>query len=346
MSNIDDSIQNVLYERVKAAVLDIDTAIVPDIYALSFLIGIVSDPQDLNAAVGYNTWSYYEEAKSRADNDGDAQWKLINWQHNALTVLGGGDPITETWIRSLGCFFTHQERMENFDHTYELSCKFHENFVEAMISIVRRLHTDKIIEQKFGRDLPIILCDSPFSSEPLEWTLRGNPDGQADEFEQWMKASKAEEPKRRKKEMYERLQKIKTIDWKDKDWDEMSPVELYKNFIDYLVFGWISSSGSINAVLEREDFSADESEWFQFLGGLSREQRDLIAFQLLRERESAIFDVLVQLSYRVDRGMRFTFKDEPMPVDLGGWGLHGDYIGRKDSNSPWEWPDNLSTATK
>jgi hypothetical protein len=55
------------------------------------------------------------------------------------------------------------------------------------------------------------------------------------------------------------------------------------------------------------------------------------------ERRGAIHDVLALLSWWLDvGGLGFTYKDQPMPVDLSGAGLHGDYIGRQTG---WEWPD-------
>ena len=148
----------------------------------------------------------------------------------------------------------------------------------------------------------------------------------------------------------ERIIKAAISNWEEKSWDDMTPYEFYKNFIDSLAFGYPSSSVPIRVVVEREDFSpidADEAEWiqnsgnqewYQFLSGLTREQRDLIAMQLLQERHGAIHDVLAQLSYRIDSGMQITFKGEPVPTGLNG-SLHHDYVGRHAAKYRWEWPE-------
>jgi hypothetical protein len=77
-------------------------------------------------------------------------------------------------------------------------------------------------------------------------------------------------------------------------------------------------------------------EFNRFIESLSEEQREILARMLQEERDGAIHDVLAALSWWIDaRGMGFTLNGKPMPVDLSGMGLHGDYVGRRDG---WEWP--------
>jgi len=73
-------------------------------------------------------------------------------------------------------------------------------------------------------------------------------------------------------------------------------------------------------------------------------QRQMLAQMLHAERVAAIHDVLAVLTWWVlTRGVGLTFRGEPMPVELSGQGLHGDYIGRLDD---WQWPsdDNLPAS--
>jgi hypothetical protein len=37
-------------------------------------------------------------------------------------------------------------------------------------------------------------------------------------------------------------------------------------------------------------------------------------------------------------GLAFTFQGEPMPVELSGMGLQGDFVARRQG---WEWPSNV-----
>ena len=75
-----------------------------------------------------------------------------------------------------------------------------------------------------------------------------------------------------------------------------------------------------------------------FIRTLSSKQRDLVADMLGEERESAIHDVLARMSWWIEcEGLRLTLKNTPMPVDLSGMGLHGDFVGRLDD---WAWPED------
>ena len=344
------TVQQFLYAQIETAILNIDAAIAADVYALSLMIYVDAVvPKEVKVTIGYNTLSYFEEAKAKTKttNENEAKWKMLFWQPEDLTVIDGSDPNIEAWIRSLGCDFTHQDVLTDFDKYYDLSREFAAKYVEIIISICRQLHTDGVIEKKFGRDLPIIICQSVFCGDPalssageiLEWTLHGNPDGQAAEFEQWMKQPPKTETAT---ELHERLIKATTINWEEKSCDGMTHFEFYKNFIDSLVFGYLSISVPITQLVEREEFSPEDTkndQWLQFLSGLTREQRDLIASNLLKERRATIHDLLAQLTYWIDcAGMQIMRNGEPVPTGLNG-GMHYDYIGRLDDEDRWEWPD-------
>jgi hypothetical protein len=76
--------------------------------------------------------------------------------------------------------------------------------------------------------------------------------------------------------------------------------------------------------------------------GLTSEQRDVLAEILTHERESAIHDVLAALTWWIDcREVGLTYQGQPMPVQLSGEGLHGDYVGRRGG---WEWPKDEKKA--
>ena len=74
----------------------------------------------------------------------------------------------------------------------------------------------------------------------------------------------------------------------------------------------------------------------EFIRKLSPEDRELLAEMLQAERDGAIHDVLAALTWWLTaRDVEMTFRGEPMPVELSGMGLHGDFIGRRDG---WDWP--------
>jgi hypothetical protein len=117
------------------------------------------------------------------------------------------------------------------------------------------------------------------------------------------------------------------------------PVDAYKALVDQLV-NETTSSVTQQVVTERGSFpeTADSAVFNSLVHALTPEQRRLLGEMLLQERCAAIHDVLAVLTYWVSvKGLAFTFQGQPMPVELSGMGLHGDFIGRLDG---WEWPAN------
>lgn len=116
-----------------------------------------------------------------------------------------------------------------------------------------------------------------------------------------------------------------------------TPREAYKAIIDQLV-NETRTHGSSSNVADRSIFSNAPAhrEYNAFIRSLSPEQRALLASMLRDERDGAIHDVLATLTWwMTTRDVELTFRSEPMPIELSGEGLHGDYIGRRDG---WEWP--------
>jgi hypothetical protein len=116
-----------------------------------------------------------------------------------------------------------------------------------------------------------------------------------------------------------------------------TPRDVYKAIIDQLV-SETRAAGSSSRVAEKGIYSnaPDDQPYNVFIRSLSPEQRALLARMLLEERDGAIHDVLAALTWWMTaRDVGFTFRGEPMPIELSGEGLHGDYIGRRDG---WNWP--------
>ena len=122
----------------------------------------------------------------------------------------------------------------------------------------------------------------------------------------------------------------------------MRPVEVYKQIIDDLV----QRSPSLGARLVAEHGIYSKAPALQPLNALveklTPEGRSLLIRMLTHERSSAIHDVLAAITWWIDsREVGLTYRGEPMPVQLSGMGLHGDYVGRQDN---WEWPEDENKA--
>ena len=115
------------------------------------------------------------------------------------------------------------------------------------------------------------------------------------------------------------------------------PLAAYKAIIDSLVretrLLGLSEHVAGSAIFSN---APAHREFNDFIGTLSKKHRKLLAQMLQEERDGAIHDVLAALTWWISaRGVGLTFRGKPMPVELSGMGLHGDYIGRRDG---WEWP--------
>jgi hypothetical protein len=115
-----------------------------------------------------------------------------------------------------------------------------------------------------------------------------------------------------------------------------TPVDAYKAIIDQLV-NETRRFGASQHVAESRIFSNAPAhrEFNDFVGSLTEPRRELLARMLQEERDGAIHDVLAVLTWWIiSRDVSLTFRGEPMPIDLSGMGLHGDYFGRRDG---WDW---------
>jgi hypothetical protein len=119
----------------------------------------------------------------------------------------------------------------------------------------------------------------------------------------------------------------------------ITPLAAYKAIIDQLV-GETRLFGSGSLVKERGIFSnaPAHSEFNEFIQSLSPKHRDLLANMLIEERDGAIHDVLALLTWWItSKGVDLTLNGEPLPADLSGMGMHGDYVGRREG---WDWPES------
>ena len=88
---------------------------------------------------------------------------------------------------------------------------------------------------------------------------------------------------------------------------------------------------------------AAHREFNDFAASLSESQRELLSQMLQEERDSTIHDVLAVITWWIAcRQVGLTFHGDPMPVELSGMGLHGDYVGRRDG---WDWPAGGDAGT-
>jgi uncharacterized protein DUF6547 len=119
--------------------------------------------------------------------------------------------------------------------------------------------------------------------------------------------------------------------------DSRRPIDVYQAIIDELV-NETTRSVKQKLVTERGFFleTSDHAVFNELVQSLTPEKRKLLGDMLVDERRDAIHDVLAVLTWWMSSGgLAFTFEGKPMPVELSGMGLHGDFVGRLQG---WDWP--------
>jgi hypothetical protein len=128
------------------------------------------------------------------------------------------------------------------------------------------------------------------------------------------------------------------------NFEPSTPLEAYKAIIDQLVEE-VTPGISERLVREAGIYSKapGDAAANEFVRSLTVEQRTTLAQMLHEERVGAVFDVLSRLTWWLGcRSVGLTFNGQPMPFELSGEGLHGDYLGRSNG---WEWPKEGSSGT-
>lgn len=113
----------------------------------------------------------------------------------------------------------------------------------------------------------------------------------------------------------------------------------YKAIIDQLVE---DANTGIAERLLREEGTFSRSPDAQLENALAKsltnEQRSLLAEVIRKERIGGVHNALSILTWWMEcRDVGLTFRGEPMPFELSGMGLHGDFIGRLQG---WGWPED------
>ena len=190
---------------------------VQDIYALGLLIHF--EEQDLRyGTVGlvYNTHYNYLSALNSVlepypnitgivNRTGAAnmemKWHFDFWEQHDLwvrddlaLVAKGNDPHADpegvalrwAWLDEQHLWYTDEEEKEDLDKTLMISGRIEELFYAVCVGVAHRLHTEGVIEGKFGHSIPIVFHNYWYDAQAAERTREANPPGIAEEFERYV----------------------------------------------------------------------------------------------------------------------------------------------------------------
>ncbi len=183
------------YNKLKTAIINIPDSKKEDIYALSFWYFTEDDdPRFPMITFSYNTISNVQSQIEKASNEAEAKWNYAFWLQNDLMVVGGEeDEFLAQWFEDSPYYYSDEEIDEAdddddlFDELLELSEDFNYEFIEGVIDVTQKLFRENIIKKAFGKDIPVLIHELEYYDDPINWTIRANPEGLVDEFVQTFK---------------------------------------------------------------------------------------------------------------------------------------------------------------
>lgn len=206
-----------IFEAFASKIASYDAELTPNIYALGLLVHFEDqDPRRGTVGLVYNTYQHYQNelrlavercpaiAETVEKTEAAAvevKWHFESWvQHdlwvrNELDLVAKGHnpnadlegaALRRSWMECLSLWYSDEEEEAGFEKTLKISGHIDEAFGMACARIARRLHTETIIERKFGHSIPIVFHNYYYDAEAAERTREANPPGLAEEFEQYV----------------------------------------------------------------------------------------------------------------------------------------------------------------
>lgn len=178
------------YEKISAALADINTSAIPDIYALSFFIyDYDDDPRYPVLQLGYNTLKQVADSTTSASSVEEAKWNFAFWLQNELEFIGVTETeeaqLLEEFLKSRSLWYTDEDEEADFDRCMRIDSDITAYFVDACVRIARALHENGVVEQQFFRPVPVVVHELEYYDEIAIQTRSANPPGLAKEFEDW-----------------------------------------------------------------------------------------------------------------------------------------------------------------
>ena len=189
MTTKNENLTFYFYEQAKNTILNVDTTTIDDIYLISFHFHcLYDDMRHASIIVGYNTLTQLEKAKKYPyySDEQEAKWHYEFSFMNELSVLGGDDPIYQSWVHHHEDYYTDEEEKANFDECLEKGGRIVDTFMDSIVEVSLQLHLDGVILKKFGREIPVIINQLAPDMEMAQLTKRANPSGLANEYINWI----------------------------------------------------------------------------------------------------------------------------------------------------------------
>lgn len=188
------NIEAELYDKVESEILKWNEE---GIYAISFLV-------DSNEAYEYrgfenaSMWTISYNTESDCDGAGlydEERWNYAFWRQDEIPIIS----LEESDIYSEMLFDWYEENgitnigEEDSDEDYDEDGRYigkgpvgHYELLEIASNVGRKLQEEGVIEDHFGKPLPIIVHGLEYAWYDVEATENANPGGEADVFREAM----------------------------------------------------------------------------------------------------------------------------------------------------------------
>jgi hypothetical protein len=162
-----------------------------DVYALALYYYCDDDePCFPKVELNFNTIEQFESQISEASSQAEAKWNYAYWLQEPSWDIGGeNDQLLAQWFEQTP-FYYSQKQMEYaeqeddalFNELLEKGEQFAQLFITQIIKMVQQLFSENILQDTFGKNLPVIIHELEYYEEPISWTKRANPSALINEF--------------------------------------------------------------------------------------------------------------------------------------------------------------------
>lgn len=155
-----------------------------DIYAISlFVYDDEDNPSKPTVTLGYNTESHV----SRLDperKDTETRWNYAFWIQNQELEFGYDDTadVVKMWIEEQG--FTYHDDFDYDDDENDENIT--EAFVSLLVDIVKDIHQEGVLSDKFGKELPILIHELEYYDQIAEQNIEANGEALVKDFTDWI----------------------------------------------------------------------------------------------------------------------------------------------------------------
>jgi len=172
-------------ELLKKLIVDkINTWTETDIYAISlFVYDDEDNPSKPTVTLGFNTESHVNQLNPEG-NDPETRWNYAFWLQNQELEFGYDDTadVVKEWIENQG-FTYHDDCCYDDDENDE---GITNAFTSLLVDIVKEIHQEGVLTNKFGKELPILIHELEYYDQIADQNVEANGEELVKEFTDWI----------------------------------------------------------------------------------------------------------------------------------------------------------------